>query len=115
MKPSKALAGAAVDGGLKTMRAMTKKDEALAADWQPILDACLAGRDDSVALLLQHGADPNVKSKSAHQYRPLHRTVEYKKTMPKHDGHHRTVDVLLAAGADPMMQGSYWGISATTL
>jgi hypothetical protein len=64
---------------------------------------------------LQHGADPNVKSKSAHQYRPLHRTVEYKKTMPKHDGHHRTVDVLLAAGADPMMQGSYWGISATTL
>lgn len=35
--------------------------------------------------------------------------------MPKHDGHHWTVDVLLAAGADPMMQGSYWGISATTL
>jgi ankyrin repeat protein len=112
MKPTKALANAAASGELKTMRAMLKKDGSLAQDWQPIMDACLAGQAEAVALLLESGADPNVKSKSAHQYRPLHRTVEYKKTMPKHDGHQRTVDVLLEAGADPLMQGSYWCISA---
>jgi ankyrin repeat protein len=115
VKPTKALANAAAAGDLKTMRAMLKKDRSLAVDWQPIMDACLAGQPEAVALLLKNGADPNVKSKSAHQYRPLHRTVEHKKTMPKHEGHGRTVDVLLEAGADPLMQGSYWCISAIAL
>ncbi len=115
MKPTKALANAAATGDLKTMRSMLKTDGSLALDWQPIMDACLAGQPEAVVVLLENGADPNVKSKSAHQYRPLHRTVEYKKTMPKHDGHQRTVDALLEAGADPLMQGSYWCISAIAL
>jgi ankyrin repeat protein len=79
------------------------------------MDACLAGQPESVALLLKHGADPNVKSKSAHQYRPLHRTVEYKKTMPKHEGHGQVLEILLKAGADPLMRGSYWCVSAITV
>ena len=112
MKPDKALAAAAAAGDLKTMRAMLEEDNTLAANWKPIMDACYVGQADAVALLLEHGADPNVKSKSAHHYRPLHRTVEYKKTAPKHDGHHQAVKLLLDAGADPLMQGSYTFISA---
>ena len=115
MKPAKALAAAA--GDLKTVRAMVNEDNALATDWKPIMDACYVGQADAVALLLEHGADPNVKFKSGggHHYRPLHRTVEHKKTAPKHDGHHKVVDVLLNAGADPLTPGSYWLISAIAL
>ena len=112
MKPEKALATAAAAGDLKTMRAILEEDNTLAANWKPIMDACYVGQADAVALLLEHGADPNVKSKSAHHYRPLHRTVEHKKTAPKHNGHHQTVKLLLDAGADPLMQGSYTFISA---
>ena len=115
MKPGKALARAARAGDLKTMRAMLREDSSLAADWQPMMDACYVGQADAVALLLENGADPNVKSRSAHHYRPLHRTVEHKKTAPKHDGHHEVVDLLLDAGADPLMLGSYWLISAVAL
>ena len=97
------------------MRDMLNEDKTLAAHWQPIMDACYVGQADAVALLLENGADPNIKSKSAHHYRPLHRTVEFKKTAPKHDGHHQVVDLLLNAGADPLMPGSYWLISAIAL
>ena len=110
MKPTKALANAAAAGDLKTMRAMLKKDRSLTVDWQPIMDACLAGQPEAVVVLLENGADPNVKSKSAHQYRPLHRTVEYKKTMPKHDGHQRHRPVrhrrLARVPAGPVGQGA---------
>ena len=106
MKPEKALATAAARGDLNTMRDMLNEDKTLAAHWQPIMDACYVGQADAVALLLENGADPNIKSKSAHHYRPLHRTVEFKKTAPKHDGHHQVVDLLLNAGADPLMPGA---------
>ena len=35
------------------------------------MDACHVGQADAVALLLEHGADPNVKSKAGggHHYR----------------------------------------------
>ena len=75
MKPEKALATAAARGDLDTMRAMINEDKSLAVHWQPIMDACYVGQADAVALLLENGADPNIKSKSAHHYRPLHRTV----------------------------------------
>ena len=79
MKPEKALATAAARGDLNTMRDMINDDKTLAIHWQPIMGACYVGQADAVALLLENGADPNIKSKSAHHYRPLHRTVEFKK------------------------------------
>jgi len=115
MKPAKALAQAASVGDLKTMRTMMKQAPSLAVEWQPIMDACFAGQAEAVELLLECGADPNISSKSAHHYRPLHRTVEYKKPFPKHPGHCTVVDLLLNAGADPTQRGSYWLISAIAL
>jgi ankyrin repeat protein len=115
MKPAKALAQAASVGDLKTMRTMMKQAPSLAVEWQPIMDVCFAGQAEAVELLLECGADPNISSKSAHHYRPLHRTVEYKKPFPKHPGHCTVVDLLLNAGADPTQRGSYWLISAIAL
>ena len=112
MKPSQQLAAAAAKGDLKTMRALLKEDRTLAQEWKPIMDASLAGQAEAVALLLEKGADPNVRARTVHQYRPLHRTVEHKKTVPKYAGHHKVVELLLNAGADPLMKGSYHKISA---
>ncbi len=111
----KQLAIAAREGDLSKMQQLINSDNELATTWQPIMEACLFGQVDALKILLENGADPNIKSRSSHHYRPLHRTVEHKKTMPKHEGHHQVVEILLRAGADPMMQGSSWLISAVAL
>ncbi len=115
MKPSRQLAAVAKVGDLAAVRKMLRTDNDLATEWQPLMEACFHGQAEVVTLLLEHGADPNIKSRSSHHYRPLHRTVEHKKTMPKHEGHYRVVEILLEAGADPLMQGSPWLISAVAL
>ena len=112
MKPSQQLAAAAAKGDLKTMRALLKEDQALAKEWKPIMDASFVGQAEAIALLLENEADPNVRARNAHQHRPLHRTVEHKKTTPKHQGHHKVVELLLNGGADPLLKGSYYKISA---
>jgi ankyrin repeat protein len=106
MKPSKELANAAGAGDLKKVQAMVKADPALAKEWQPMMDACFFGQVEVVEFLLDHGADPNVLSKSAHYYRPLHRVVERKVTVPRGPRHLETVKLLLARGADPMLLGA---------
>ena len=115
MTTAKELTTAAGKGDLDTMRSLLTADGALAAAWQPVMEACLRGRPEALKLLLEQGADPNVKSRSSHHYRPLHRTVEHKKTMPKHAGHLQVVEILLDAGADPLLPGSPWLISAVAL
>ena len=47
------------------------------------MNACYGGHDEVVAFLIDQGADVNVLAPTAHRYRPLHRTVEFKKTAPK--------------------------------
>ena len=115
MNLAKTLAAAAAAGDLDTMRAVLGEDRPLATGWKPMMDACYAGRAEAVALLLENGADPNSQSRGPFYYRPLHRTVEFKKTAPKHEGHHRVVELLLEAGADPMIPGSASLISAVAL
>jgi uncharacterized protein len=104
MKPAKELANAAGMGDEATVQAMLRADPSLAKDWQPITDACFVGNVSIVKLLLEQGADPNILSKSAQRYRPLHRTVEYKVTVKRGPRHVEVVKLLLAAGADPMLR-----------
>ena len=105
---AKAAAGAAGRGDLEAVRTAVTADGAIAGYWQMLMNACYGGHDEVVAFLIEQGADVNVLAPTAHRYRPLHRTVEFKKTAPKTAGHAETVRLLLAHGADPMLRGSYY-------
>ncbi len=115
MKPAKLLAVAAQQGDLPEMREMLAAHPGLAKDWQPIMDACFIGQVEAVELLLDAGADPNVVSKAASKYRPLHRTIEPKITTPRDERHVRIVGILLDRGADPMLRGAYNSVSAVAM
>ena len=100
-------AAAAHAGELNAVRAAVAQDGAVARYWSVLMNACFGGHHDVAAFLIAEGADVNVQSLNAHRYRPLHRTVEHKKTMPKTPGHTATVRLLLEHGADPMLRGSW--------
>ena len=100
-------AAAANAGDLDAVRAAVAQDAEVAQYWSVLMNACFGGRAEVAAFLIEAGADANVQSPNAHRYRPLHRTVEHKKTMPKTPGHHATVRLLLEHGADPMLRGTW--------
>ena len=112
---AKAAAGAAGRGDLKQVRFAVAADGATAGYWQVLMNACYGGHAEVVAFLIEQRADVNVLAPTAHRYRPLHRTVEFKKTAPKTAGHADTVRLLLAHGADPMLRGSYYLVDAVTV
>ena len=100
-------AAAAIAGDMDTVRAAVAQDAEVARYWSVLMNACFDGRAEVAAFLIEAGADVNVQSPNAHRYRPLHRTVEHKKTMPKTPGHTATVRLLLEHGADPMLRGTW--------
>ena len=100
-------AAAANAGDLDTVRTAVGQDAEVARHWSVLMNACFGGRAEVAAFLIEAGADVNVQSPNAHRYRPLHRTVEHKKTMPKTSGHTATVRLLLEHGADPMLRGTW--------
>ena len=104
---AKRAAAAAHAGDLDTVREAVAEDAAIARHWSVLMNACFGGQRDVVAFLIDEGADVNVLAPNVHRYRPLHRTVEHKKTMPKTPGHTAVVRLLLAHGADPMLRGSW--------
>lgn len=108
-------ARAAGRGDLEAVRAAAAADAEIAGYWQVIMNACYGGHDEVVAFLIEQGANVNVLAPTAHRYRPLHRTVEFKKTAPKTAGHAETVRLLLAHGADPLLRGSYYLVDAVTV
>jgi len=115
VKPAKLLAAAASSGDLAAMRALLAATPQLARDWQPLMDACFAGQVEAVRLLLDAGADPNVISRSAFRYRPLHRTIERKITLPRNETHVAVVRLLLARGADPLARATPRQITAVAM
>ena len=100
-------AAAASAGDIDTVRAAVAQEFEVAGHWSVLMNACFGGHRDVAAFLIEAGADVNVQSPNAHRYRPLHRTVEHKKTMPKTPGHTATVRLLLEHGADPMLRGTW--------
>ena len=70
------------------------------------MDAAFHGHSARLEQLLDAGADPNVVSATMHRYRPLHRAIESKKTIPRNERHEEVVRRLLARGADPRLRGT---------
>lgn len=84
-------------------------------DWMPMMEAAKAGNPFVTKLLLDKGADPNILGKTDWLYRPLHRAVEYRISVPKHEGHVDTVDLLLKAGANPLLRATCANMPAPAL
>ncbi len=74
--------------------------------WQLLHKACWAGDAEEVTRLLDAGADPNQVAPTNWRQTPLGRTLEFRITSPKHDGHVDTVRVLLQRGADPKVRST---------
>ena len=100
-------AAAAQAGALDKVRAAVRQEAAAAGHWSLLMNACFGGQPEVVAFLIGEGADVNVLAPTAHRYRPLHRAVEQKRTMPKTPGHTASVRLLLEHGADPLLRGSW--------
>lgn len=74
--------------------------------WQLLHKACWEGDAATVAALLRAGANPNQVAPTNWRQTPLGRTLEFRITAPRHEGHVETVRVLLAAGADPLVRST---------
>jgi ankyrin repeat protein len=75
-------------------------------DWRLLHHACWAGDAPEVRRLLAEGADPNRQAPTNWRQRPLHRTLEFRRTEPKHEGHSRVVEILLEAGANASLRAT---------
>ena len=100
-KLAKSAAAGALSGDLEAVRAAVAQDAAIARHWSVLMNACFGGQPEVAAFLIDEGADVNVLAPTAHRYRPLHRAVEHKRTIPKTPGHTAAVRLLLEHGADP--------------
>ena len=95
----------------KLLASLAADDPAAAQHWKPITDAAFVGSVDCVNVLVEHGADVNVRSGTGSKHTPLTRLCQYHTTIPKHDGHKETLDRLLEVGADPTVAAGPLGLT----
>lgn len=74
--------------------------------WQLLHNACWEGNSKEVARLLDAGANPNQIAPTNWHQTPLGRTLEFRISSPKHQGHVETVGILLSKGADPTLRST---------
>ena len=83
------------------LSALAKADQAAAQHWKPIMDAAFIGDGKSIDILVDNGANVNIKAGAGAKHTPLTRLCQFHKTIPKHNGHPLALGRLLAHGADP--------------
>ena len=89
----------------RTFQSLIHSSAELVSHWKPLCDAAFLGKPKYVEALLQAGADPNQRAGTASRHTPLTRITQYHKTIPRHSGHLRCVQILLAYDADPRRVG----------
>ena len=101
----KSLCSAIASNDDKTVRSLIRRKHELVSHWKPLCDAAFLGQPQYVEALLRAGADPNQRAGTASRHTPLTRITQYHKTIPRHEGHLRCVELLLKHGADPLQVG----------
>lgn len=79
--------------------------------WQLLHKACFAGDAAEAARLLEAGANPNQVAPTNWRQTPLGRTLEFRITCPKHEGHVEVVRSLLRHGADPAVRSTQYDMT----
>lgn len=74
--------------------------------WPALHKACWAGKFQEVERLLDAGANPNQVPPAEWRLTPLGRTLEFRISFPKNQGHFETVRMLLRNGADPAVRST---------
>lgn len=83
------------------LAALASADQIAAQHWKPIMDAAFVGDGKSIDILVDNGADVNIKASTGAKHTPLTRLCQFHRTIPKHEGHPVALDRLLAHGANP--------------
>lgn len=98
---TKQLSKAASNGDLIAIRRLLDADTTLLNTDTSILEACLHGQHQAVALMLDYGAspDPIPSPDGGCSRRPINRVICRTKAVPWSDNHRRTLELLLDRGA----------------
>ncbi|HSI84570.1 MAG: ankyrin repeat domain-containing protein [Candidatus Methylacidiphilales bacterium] len=110
----KRLNGAVTVGKHADVRAIVAQHPDLVKDPRPLASAALYGHSVVVATLLELGADKDAVVPSHDNYRPLHRAIEHK-GVTKRPGHLECLRLLLEAGADTELRGTWRGLTSLGL
>lgn len=97
----KKVCAAIASGNPKNVRKELQADTRVVEHWKPLCDAAFYGNTECIGILLDAGADPNQVAGTASRHTPLTRIAQYHKTIPKHEGHSKSLSLLLNRGADP--------------
>ncbi len=96
----KPLCEAIQQGNIPRLRTLAQADTEAACHWKPIMDAAFLGSAPCIDVLVENGANVNVRARTGARHTPLTRLCQHHRTIPKHDGHERALCRLLAHGAD---------------
>ena len=97
----KKVCAAIASGNLTDVRKELQANSRVFEHWKPLCDAAFYGNTECIGILLDAGADPNQVAGTASRHTPLTRIAQYHKTIPKHEGHSKSLSLLLNRGADP--------------
>ncbi len=88
-------------GNLANVRKELQANPRVVEHWKPLCDSAFYGNSECIEMLLDAGSDPNQVAGTASRHTPLTRIAQYHKTIPKHEGHSKSLTLLLNRGANP--------------
>lgn len=94
------------------LKELAHVDPTAAQHWKPIMDAAFMGDAACIEVLVDNGADVNIKAGTGAKHTPLTRLCQYHRTIPKHEGHPDALRRLIDLGADPKLAAGPLSLTA---